>query len=101
MVGTRLVSAAEVKAMLSFIDETVILGGFYTAGVGVVDSLQAGTLMRQKAVDMGALTIAAGVEGTGIDTDNGRVRRVRTNRGDFAPEVVVIAPGGSRPRPAR
>ena len=32
---------------MPFIDETVILGGFYTPGVGVVDSLQAGTLMRQ------------------------------------------------------
>ena len=45
--GTRLLTPAEVKAMVPFIDETVILGGFYTPGVGVVDSLQAGTLMRK------------------------------------------------------
>ena len=45
--GTRLQTPAEVKEMVPFIDETVILGGFYTPGVGVVDSLQAGTLMRQ------------------------------------------------------
>src|SRR5690348_4573141 len=57
--GARLVTPAEVKEMVPFIDETKILGGFYTPGVGVVDSLQAGTLMRQAARDMGALTIAA------------------------------------------
>ena len=31
--GTRLQTPAEVKAMVPFIDETVILGGFYTPGV--------------------------------------------------------------------
>ena len=61
----------QVKAMVPFIDETVILGGFYTPGVGVVDSLEAGTLMRQKAQELGALTIGAGVEVTGIDVEDG------------------------------
>src|SRR5436190_18168963 len=46
--GSRLLTPGEVKAFVPFIDETVILGGFYTPGVGVVDSLQAGMLMRQK-----------------------------------------------------
>src|SRR4029450_6189430 len=54
--GTRLLTPAEVKEMVPFIEETVILGGCYTPGVGVVDSLQAGTLMRQAAQEMGALT---------------------------------------------
>ena len=66
--GTRLLTPAEVKEMVPFIDETVILGGFYSPGVGIVDSLQAGTLMRQKAQDMGALTVAASVEVTGIES---------------------------------
>ncbi len=99
--GTRLLTPAEVKAMVPFIDETVILGGFYTQGVGVVDSLQAGTLMRQAALDLGALTVAAGVEVTGIDTDNGRVTRVRTDGGDIETEVVVIACGIWSPRIAQ
>ena len=59
----------------------MILGGFYTPGVGIVDSLQAGTLMRQKAQEMGALTVAASVEVTGIDVEDGRVRRVHTDAG--------------------
>ena len=96
--GARLVTPAEVKAMVPFIDETKILGGFYTPGVGVVDSLQAGTLMRQAARDMGALTIAAGVEVTGVDVVDGHVRGVRTDQGDVAADVVVIACGVWSPR---
>ena len=99
--GTRLLTPAEVKAMVPFIDETVILGGFYTPGVGIVDSLQAGTLMRQKAQEMGALTIAASVEVTGIDVEAGRVRRVHTEAGTIEAEVVVIACGVWSPRIAR
>jgi glycine cleavage system aminomethyltransferase T/glycine/D-amino acid oxidase-like deaminating enzyme len=95
---SRLLTPAEVKAMVPFIDESVILGGFYTPGVGVVDSLQAGTLMRQKAQELGALTIAAGVEVTGIDVERGRVRRVHTDAGTVEAEVVVIACGVWSPR---
>jgi glycine cleavage system aminomethyltransferase T/glycine/D-amino acid oxidase-like deaminating enzyme len=99
--GTRLLTPAEVKAMVPFIDETVILGGFYTPGVGVVDSLQAGTLMRQAAQDMGALTVAAGVEVTGIEVLDGVVRGVQTDAGNVEAEVVVIACGIWSPRIAR
>src|SRR5216110_164123 len=48
-----LVTPAEVKKLVSYINETIILGGFYTPGVGVVDSLRAGTLMREKGVASG------------------------------------------------
>ncbi len=96
--GTRLLNPAEVKAMVPFIDESVILGAFYTPGVGIVDSLQAGTLMRQKAQDLGALTVAAGVEVTGIDVEDGRVRRVHTDGGTVEADVVVIACGVWSPR---
>ncbi|HET9613448.1 MAG TPA: FAD-dependent oxidoreductase [Candidatus Limnocylindrales bacterium] len=99
--GTRLVTPAEVKEMVPFIDESVILGGFYTPGVGIVDSLQAGTLMRQKAQELGALTVAASVEVTGIDVESGVVRRVHTDAGTIEAEVVVIACGVWSPRLAR
>jgi len=98
---TRLLTPAEVKEMVPFIDETVILGGFYTPGVGVVDSLQAGTLMRQKAQALGALTVAANVEVTGIDVEGGRVRRVHTDGGTVEAEYVVIACGVWSPRIAK
>jgi glycine cleavage system aminomethyltransferase T/glycine/D-amino acid oxidase-like deaminating enzyme len=96
--GVKLLDPAEVKAMVPFIDESVILGGFYTEGVAVVDSLQAGTLMRQAAQEMGALTISAGTEVTGIDVEAGRVARVRTDHGDIETDTVVIACGIWSPR---
>jgi glycine cleavage system aminomethyltransferase T/glycine/D-amino acid oxidase-like deaminating enzyme len=99
--GARLLTPEEVKAFVPFIDESVILGGFYTPGVGVVDSLQAGTLMRQKAQELGALTVAAGVEVTGIDTEDGVVRRVHTDAGTIEADFVVIACGVWSPRIAK
>ena len=52
-----LVTPAEVKELVPFIDESVILGGFYTPSVGVVDSLRAGTIMRERGQETGRLTV--------------------------------------------
>jgi glycine cleavage system aminomethyltransferase T/glycine/D-amino acid oxidase-like deaminating enzyme len=96
-----LVTPAEVKELVPFLNERVILGGFYTPSVGVVDSLQAGTLMREQAVELGALTVAARTEVLGIDTRRGRIARVRTTAGDIDTEIVVVACGVWSPRLAR
>jgi glycine cleavage system aminomethyltransferase T/glycine/D-amino acid oxidase-like deaminating enzyme len=97
-VEARMVTPAQVRELVPFIDESVILGGFYSPSVGVVDSLRAGTLMREAAVAAGALTVVSGVEVTGIDTDGGRVAGVRTTGGDIVAETVVIACGCWSPR---
>ncbi len=91
--GVRIVTPAEIKEMVPYIDESVIVGGFHTEGVGVVDSLRAGTLMREEAQASGALTVVPNVEVTGIDVEDGRVRRVRTTDGDVEAEIVAIACG--------
>ena len=52
-----LATPAEVKELVPFIDETVILGGFYTPSVGVVDSLRAGTIMRERGQQSGRLSV--------------------------------------------
>ena len=96
-----LLSPDEVKALVPFIDEQVIIGGFYSPGVGVVDSLRAGTLMREEAQGSGALTVAANTEVLGIDTAGGRVRLVRTTDGDIEAETVVICCGVWSPLLAR
>ena len=68
--------------MVPFIDETVILGGFYTPGVGIVDSLQAGTLMRQAAQDDGRPDGRGRASRSPASTSvDGHVRRVRTDAG--------------------
>ncbi len=94
-----LVSPTEVKRLVPYIDESIILGGFYTPGVGVVDSLRAGTIMRERSTQ--ALTVCAKTEVLGIDVVHGRVRRVRTTEGDIEAETVVITCGVWSPRIGR
>ncbi len=78
-----LLTPAEVKELVPFLDETVILGAFYSPGVGVVDSLRAGTLMREQAIEQGALTVSANTEVLDIETAGGRVTGVKTTEGDI------------------
>jgi glycine cleavage system aminomethyltransferase T/glycine/D-amino acid oxidase-like deaminating enzyme len=96
----EMLTPAQVKELVPFIDEELILGGFYTPGAGVVDSLQAGTLMRERALAAG-LTVSANTEVLGIDVAGGRVQRVRTTRGDVEAERVVICCGAWSPQIAR
>jgi glycine cleavage system aminomethyltransferase T/glycine/D-amino acid oxidase-like deaminating enzyme len=96
-----LLTPAEVKELVPFIDESIILGGFYSPTVGVVDSLRAGTIMRERGQADGRLSVFANTEVLGIDVESGRVRRVRTTAGDVEAEVIVIACGVWSPRLAR
>src|ERR1700753_1950013 len=94
---TSLVTPAEIKELVPFIDESLLLGGFYTPGAGVVDSLRAATIMRERAVEAG-MTVAANTEVLGLDVEHGRIRRVRTDRGGIEADRVVIACGCWSPR---
>src|SRR2546428_6693937 len=100
-IEAELVSPAEVKRLVPYINDAIILGGFSTPGIGTVDSLRGGTLMREKAQVMGALTVVPGTEVTGIDVENGRVRGLRTDKGDIRVETIVITSGIWSPRLAR
>src|SRR5205085_7614455 len=95
-----LLNPEEVLELVPFINHKLILGGFYTPGCGVVDSLQAATIMRERGSEDG-LTVAANTEVLGIDVEHGRVKRVRTTRGDIETERVVIATGAWSPRLAQ
>ncbi len=95
-----LLTPAQVKDHVPYIDERLILGGFYTPGAGVVDSLRAGTIMRERAVEAG-MTVMANTEVVGIDVEHGRVRRVRTTKGNIDTDLIVIACGAWSPRIAR
>ena len=100
-IDSELIDPAQVKALVPYIETSIVLGGFHTPGVGVVDSLRAGTIMRERATELGALTIASGAEVTGIDVVDGHVRGVRTDRGDIAADTVLICCGVWSPRIAR
>ena len=96
-----LVTPAEVKELVPYVEESVIVGGFYTPSVGVVDSLRAGTIMRDRGQAAGGLGAFENTEILGLDVEHGRIRRVRTTRGDIEAETVVIACGVWSPRVAR
>ena len=97
----ELLSPAGVRELVPFLDESVILGGFHTSGVGVVDSLRAGTLMREGAIEKGALTVSPMTEVEGIDVADGHVRGVLTSKGYIRTDTVVIACGLWSPRIAQ
>ncbi|HZQ09373.1 MAG TPA: FAD-dependent oxidoreductase, partial [Anaerolineae bacterium] len=99
--GMELISPYEVKERVPFINEKIILGGFYTEGIGTVDSLRAGTLMREYGQSSGALTVLPNTEVTGLDVQDGHIRGVRTDKGDIHADTVVIACGVWSPRIAR
>ncbi|HSE71805.1 MAG TPA: FAD-dependent oxidoreductase [Nocardioidaceae bacterium] len=97
-IEAHLVTPEQVAERVPFLDPSVIVGGFWTPSVGVVDSLRAGTLMRERAQELGAVQVVAGVEVTGLDVERGRIRRVRTTGGDIEAETVLIACGVWSPR---
>ncbi|MGQ0670036.1 MAG: GcvT family protein [Actinomycetota bacterium] len=97
----ELLTPSEAKDLVPFIDDKVMLGAFFTPGVGVVDSLRAGTLMREKAQELGALSVFGNTEITGIDVEDGRIAGVRTDRGDIRTDTVVVSCGIWSPHIAR
>jgi glycine cleavage system aminomethyltransferase T/glycine/D-amino acid oxidase-like deaminating enzyme len=99
----ELLSPAGVAKLVPYINQDAILAGLYLPTVGVVDSLRAGTLMREEAQQMGALEVRASTEVLGIELspDARRVRGVRTTAGEFETDVCAICCGVWSPRIAR
>jgi glycine cleavage system aminomethyltransferase T/glycine/D-amino acid oxidase-like deaminating enzyme len=97
-IEAELVSPEFVKEKVPFIEADQFIGAFWTPGVGVVDSLRAGTIMRESALELDALTVVPTVEVTGLDVEDGRIRRVRTSGGDIETEAAVIACGVWSPK---
>jgi glycine cleavage system aminomethyltransferase T/glycine/D-amino acid oxidase-like deaminating enzyme len=89
-----------VQKLVPYLDPAVILGGGYFPTVGVVDSLRAGTLMREQAQAAGALTVVSGAEVLDIATAGGQVTGVVTSAGEIATDTVVICCGVWSPKVA-
>ncbi len=97
-IDAELVTPDVVTERVPFLDADQIIGAFWTPSVGVVDSLRAGTIMREEAMASGALTVVPTVEVVGLDVEDGAIRRVRTTGGDIEAETVVIACGVWSPK---
>ena len=100
-IEARLVTPAEIKDLVPFVNTDVVLGGYYTPSVSVVDSLQTGTLMREEAVAAGALQVFANTEVLDLEVVDGAIAAVVTDRGRIEVEHVAIACGVWSPRISR
>ncbi|MHB1987672.1 MAG: GcvT family protein [Acidimicrobiales bacterium] len=101
-IPVQIIDAQEVERLVPYLDASVIRSGLYFPTVGVVDSLRAGTIMRERAADLGALEVRANTEVLGIDVDAAthRVKCVRTSSGDIETELVAICCGVWSPKVA-
>ena len=102
-IESELLTPAEVVAKVPFVNPDVILGGFHTPSVSVVDSVKAGTIMRERALARGVLTVLDETEVTGLEVDpvpsgRPRIRTVVTTRGTIEVAHVAIACGVWSPR---
>ncbi|WP_420635327.1 FAD-dependent oxidoreductase [Candidatus Palauibacter sp.] len=97
-IEAELLTPGQVAERIPFVNPDVILGGFWTPSVSVVDAVRAGTLMRERALSRGALTVLDDTEVTGLEVaprscGRPRVRAVLTARGRIEVEHAVIACG--------
>ncbi len=104
-IESELLTPAEVVAMVPFVDPDVILGGFHTPSVSVVDSVRAGTIMRERALARGVLAVLDETEVTGLEVEPApfgrpRIRAVATTRGTVEVDHAVVACGAWSPRVA-
>jgi glycine cleavage system aminomethyltransferase T/glycine/D-amino acid oxidase-like deaminating enzyme len=92
--NARLIDAEEVKELVPYINDDIIKGAMYAPDAGVCDSLQFGEICRQRAKDMGALTVSPNTEVTDIVTEGETVTDIETDRGEVTVEdELVIAAG--------
>ena len=98
-VEAKMLTPTEVKELVPFINDDVILGGFYCPTVSVVDSLDTGTLFRDEAIEKTGMQIFANTEVLDVETEDEphtglkRVTAVVTDKGRIEAEYVVIACG--------
>ena len=105
-IEAELLTPAQVKEKVPFINEKVIVGGFYSPTTSVVDSLRAGTLMREEAQQREALEVFANTEVLDLEVESvpfgrPRIKAVVTDKGRVEADVVIVACGVWSPRIAK
>ncbi|MEA2454481.1 MAG: hypothetical protein QOI45_743, partial [Thermoleophilaceae bacterium] len=88
----ELISTEEARQLFPLMSTDGVLGAAWLPTDGYLDPSQLTFALAERAREGGA-RIFTGTRVTGIESDGGRVRRVRTERGDIEAEVVVIAAG--------
>ncbi len=88
----ELISASEAQELFPLMSTEGVLGAALLPTDGYLDPSQLTFTLAERARQGGA-RIFTSTRVTGIDVSGGRVRRVRTERGDIDCEVAVIAAG--------
>jgi len=88
--GGEMLSPEEVTERIPFIDPDVIEGGFLSPTSGLIRSLDLLEAMREEATAGGA-TFHGNTKVTDIETENGSVTAVKTDRGRVEADQVLIA----------
>jgi glycine cleavage system aminomethyltransferase T/glycine/D-amino acid oxidase-like deaminating enzyme len=97
-IESELLDPDGVLKLFPWVKKEKILGGFYTPSVTVVDSLRAGTIFRERAQEKGALSVFANTEVMDLEVEDGRIKGVKTTRGDISAEYVLVCCGVWSPR---
>ena len=92
-VEAEMLTPAQIHDRIPWIDERRLLGGFHTPEVGVVDPVYGGTLWREQAMALDAVTVAASTEVTGVEVRDGHISGIRTTKGDVATDTLVVCGG--------
>jgi glycine cleavage system aminomethyltransferase T/glycine/D-amino acid oxidase-like deaminating enzyme len=88
----ELISAAEAQELFPLMSTEGVLGAAWLPTDGYIDPSQL-TFALADGARRGGCRIFTGTRVTGIEVKDGRVRGVRTEKGDIAAEVVVDAGG--------
>jgi glycine cleavage system aminomethyltransferase T/glycine/D-amino acid oxidase-like deaminating enzyme len=90
--GARLLTPAETVERIPLLDEGTILGSYLVPTDGVADAVGAAAALAERATAAGA-SFEGGVTVTGFDIRDGRIRAVRTDRGDVECDRVLLCAG--------
>jgi dimethylglycine oxidase len=91
-VESHLISPGECAEKIPILDETKILGGFFTPTDGIAKAVWACEAMMKIASERGA-RFCGNTEVLGFETENGRMKAVETSRGRIEAEIVLSCAG--------
>lgn len=94
---TRLISEEEFHKLEENIVSGPVMAAAYSEQEGSIDSVQATEVLLTKAQESGA-QVEYPCEVTGLDIRWGHLRGLRTTKGDFEADVLVIACGVETPK---
>jgi dimethylglycine oxidase len=90
--GAELLTPTETVDLIPLLDASTILGAYHVPSDGIAKGVRIASAFARKASERG-VEFEGGVTITGFDVREGRVRSVRTDRGDVECERVLICAG--------